>query len=249
MSKRNLLKEFVKPEEIEKIEKKEKEEIEQIKFEYPYKLATTIPTKTSVSKIKKENTEQKLSEEITFIKPAFLQNKEEKITGAQKGTLVHLCLQKLDESKEYTITEIKQLISSLVNKQIITEKEAEAINPFVILEFTNSNIWKELQTAKIVQKERPFYINIPAKDIYTEATNEDEKVLVQGIIDLYYQNKDGKYVLVDYKTDYVEKGQEEILIKRYKKQLELYKKALEETLQTKVSKCYIYSTWLGTINV
>ena len=98
-----------------------------------------------------------------------------------------------------------------------------------------------------IQKEKPFYINIPAEEIYNEKTQEE--ILVQGIIDLYYQNKNGEYILVDYKTDYVEQGQEKDLINKYKKQLELYKKALEQALQNKINKCYIYSTRLGEIEV
>ena len=48
-----------------------------------------------------------------------------------------------------------------------------------------------------------------------------------------------------YKTDYVEKGKENELIQKYKKQLELYKKALEQALGKKVKKVYIYSVYLG----
>ena len=51
-------------------------------------------------------------------------------------------------------------------------------------------------------------------------------------------------ILVDYKTDYLENGKEDDLVKKYKKQLELYKRALEEALNRKVDKCYIYSVYL-----
>ena len=165
------------------------------------------------------------------------------LTGSQKGTLVHLCLQRLDEKKTYDLEEIKALIENLVNREIITPLEAQNINPYKIVEFTKSNIWKELQTAKKVYKERPFFINIPAKEIYQELL--EEEVLVQGIIDLYYINAEDEIVLVDYKTDYVERGKEGELIEKYRTQLELYQKALEETLKRKVDKTYIYSVYLG----
>ena len=70
----------------------------------------------------------------------------------------------------------------------------------------------------------------------------EEEILVQGIIDLYYIDKNNNLVLVDYKTDFVSQAQE--LIQKYKVQLDLYKKALEEALNKKVSKVYIYSTYL-----
>jgi hypothetical protein len=93
-----------------------------------------------------------------------------------------------------------------------------------------------------IYKEKPFYINVPAREIYKE--NCEENILVQGIIDLYYIDKDDNLKLLDYKTDYVEPGNEQELVKKYSKQLELYKEALEEALNKKVEKVYIYSVYL-----
>ena len=60
---------------------------------------------------------------------------------------------------------------------------------------------------------------------------------------MYYINEKDELILVDYKTDYVKEEKE--LIEKYKVQLELYKKALEESLDRKVEKIYIYSTQLN----
>ena len=170
--------------------------------------------------------------------PTF--EKEEKITNAQKGTLMHLCIQHLDESKEYEIKDIEELIDELCFKNIITEKQKEAINKNTILKYTKSELFKELKQAKEIHKEEPFYINIPASEIY--AKEVEENVLVQGIIDLYYINKEGNVILVDYKTDYAESENE--LKEKYKEQLNLYKKALENSLNVKVSKVIIYSLYM-----
>ena len=233
--------------------KEDKEKIESIKklLEYNYKFcdAIEIPTKTSVTKIKElknhsESKEKKYTEESNILnKPQFLENQEsEKLTQAQKGTLVHLCLQKLDEKKDYKLEDIKKLIIDLVENEIITQKEADNININKVFAFTKSLIWNQLKNAKEVYKEKPFYINIPAKEIYDKDLTE--KVLVQGIIDLYYIDKDNNLILVDYKTDYVENGNEIELVNRYRNQLELYKRALEKALNKKVYKVYIYSVYL-----
>ena len=225
-----------------------------IEYEYKNKLATTIPTKSSVTKLKQmkemqigvdiEELSRVEETEITFHKPKFLEEeKDEKITSAQKGTLIHLCMQKLNPKEQYDLQKIQDLINDLEQKQIITEKEADAINVYKILEFTKSNIWEQLKTAKEIYQEKPFYINVPAKTIYEQEI--DENVLVQGIIDLYYIDKDNNLILLDYKTDYVEKGKEYELIEKYKTQLELYKQALEQALHKKVDKTYIYSVYLG----
>ena len=73
----------------------------------------------------------------------------------------------------------------------------------------------------------------------------NENILVQGIIDLYYINNNDELILLDYKTDNVKPGEEAVLISRHKDQLNLYKKALENGLNKKVDKVYIYSTTLG----
>ena len=243
---------------------------EQIEYEYPEKLSIDIPTKSSVTKIKKmkqkqldvdfesldneesteindktgENDYNIGTQNIIFEKPKFLQEeKETKITSAQKGTLIHLCLQKLNPKEEYDLEKIKTLIQNLEMNKIITEKESQAINPNKILQFTKSEIWKQLRKAKEYYQEKPFYINVPASQIYDEDIKEN--ILVQGIIDLYFVNENGQIVLVDYKTDYVESGKEFELIEKYKSQLDLYKQALESALGTKVYKAYIYSVYLG----
>ena len=256
---------------IEKIDEKNDYKEEKIKeiekelnYQYKHFIATKIPTKTSVTKIKqienayreyrnKENEEtivdlfeigNEKKQEIIFDIPKFMKKEEkEKLTGAQKGTLVHLCMQRLNAKQEYTREDVKKLIQDLVFKEIITEVEAENININVILNFTKSNIWTELKNAKEIYKEKPFYINLAAKEIYHEETEED--ILAQGIIDLYYINQDDELVLVDYKTDFVEDGKENELVSKYQKQLDLYKKALEDALNRQVDKVYIYSTWLG----
>ena len=242
----------------------------QIEYEYPNKLAIDIPTKSSVTKIKQikqkqlgvdfeildseetadtnaktsENNDNTYTTNVTFEKPKFLQDeKENKITSAQKGTLTHLCLQRLNPKEEYDFDKIKSLIQNLEMNQIITEKESEAINPYKILQFTKSEIWNQLKNAKEYYQEKPFYINVPAKQIYDEDIKEN--ILVQGIIDLYFVNESGQVVLVDYKTDYVENGNEIELVDKYKSQMDLYKKALESALGIKVDKVYIYSVYLG----
>jgi len=227
---------------------------ESLNWQYRYKLSEDIPTKTSVSKIKNEKLKQDkeegliqfLNKEDEEIKenreslniPKFA--KEEKITGAQKGTLIHLCIKNLDETKEYTYESVKELVETLKNKKIITGKEAEEININTILQYTKSELFEDLSKAKEIHKEEPFYINLSARDIYN--IDVDENVLVQGIIDLYYIDKDGKIILVDYKTDYVK--QEDELKEKYKEQLNLYKKAIENSLNTNVDKVVIYSTYL-----
>jgi ATP-dependent helicase/nuclease subunit A len=185
--------------------------------------------------------EQSEESKFAVARPQFL-NEDVQITNAQKGTLMHLCFQKLDERKEYTKEMIQKLIDDLVYRKIITQLEGKSINTYKLYAYTKSDLFNQLKTAKKVYKEQPFYISLTADEVYENGSKDN--ILVQGIIDLYFINKDNEVVLVDYKTDYVEKGKEQDLINKYKKQLEIYKRALEQALGRNVDNCYIYSVYL-----
>ena len=263
-NKKDLLKTLAKEEVVEQIDLKEKiEQIlknkseeenkkseqalkELIEWKYDYIVDTTLPTKSSVTKIKQEKIklEEMLkgieSEEVEYKKsytPKFMQE-DKKISSAEKGTLVHLCIQRLDEKKDYELKDIQNMILNLVEKEIITQNEADAIDVNLIYQYTKSQLFEELRQAKEVHKEQPFYINIPAKDVVSEAENSKKNILVQGIIDLYYIDKNDNLVLIDFKTDYIsnEPNAKEKILDKYKVQLEIYKTALEQALGRKVNK-------------
>ena len=225
-------------------DEQEKEKIKEIlNWQYKHQSIEGIPTKTSVSKLKeKREQEVQITQEPKFINEEV----KTKLTGAQKGTLIHLCLQKMRETEEYNLEKITELIEGLKDKEIITEIEARNIDKEKLLEYTNSQLWTELKQAKEIHKEHPFYINIKASRIYNQINKEDdENILVQGVIDLFFIDKDDNLILVDYKTDYVQNENE--LIEKYKGQLDLYKEALEQSLDKKVDKMCIYSVYLNKL--
>lgn len=234
-------------EKLKKVKDTHKEELKQkLDWDYGYKQPKGILTKTSVTKIKemkidlREIEEEK--KEAEYKTPEFMQGEKE-LTNAEKGTLMHLMLQKLDEKQEYNEQKIQELIQELREKQIITEKEEKEVDLDKLLNFTKTKIWQDLKTAKQVQKEKPFYINIKAKEIYEEeGADLEEEILVQGIIDLYYETPQGTLVLVDYKTDKIKEEAE--LINKYSTQLKVYKKALEQGAKKQVEAVYIYSIYL-----
>ena len=225
-------------------DEQEKEKIKEIlNWQYKHQSIEGIPTKTSVSKLKEEREQEiQITQEPKFIN----EEAKTKLTGAQKGTLIHLCLQKMRETEEYNLEKITELIEGLKDKEIITEIEAQNIDKEKLLEYTNSQLWTELKQAKEIHKEHPFYINIKASRIYNQINKEDdENILVQGVIDLFFIDKDDKLILVDYKTDYVQNENE--LVEKYKGQLDLYKEALEQSLDKKVDRMCIYSVYLNKL--
>ena len=126
------------------------------------------------------------------------------------------------------------------------EKEYEkVIYRKEILALTRSELGKRMKEAaqkKLLYKERQFVTGIPFSDMNKDAKTDDF-VVVQGIIDVYFEEED-KIILVDYKTDRVREGEEDILIRRYRAQMESYQQALEKITGKCVKEIYIYSVTL-----
>jgi len=210
---------------------------ENINWNYDKRDALKFISKTSVSELKSISLNNDNYEKIN-LEPKFLSKEKSTLTPAEKGTLMHLILQKIDFKSEQ---DIKGLIKDLFNNNIINELEFNNIQLQKIEKFLESNLAKRIKNAKEIHKEEPFYINIKANDLY-DTLLEDE-ILVQGVIDLYFTDEEGNLILLDYKTDYVEN--EEELAKKYEVQLKLYKRALENATSKKVKEVYIYSTHLN----
>lgn len=223
-----------KEENLLDISKEQKEEVnKKLAWKYKYIESTKIAGKTSVSEMAKEN-----EKSIQIIeKPKFMQNIEE-LNKAEIGTLMHLVLQKLDFKTNYNEDDLNKLIQKLIYLNIITEKQSKYIDKKKILNFTKTELFKDIQNAKEIYKEQPFHMSVIDE-------NTKERILIQGIIDLYYVNKNDEIVLVDYKTDYVANNNEQELIEKYKSQLQIYKNAIEEALNRKVRRIYIYSIYLN----
>ena len=215
-----------------------------LNWKYPREEATKIISKTSVTGLKEiENKQEKqIIPKATINPPKFLQM-EQKITNAEIGTATHFILQKLNLKKEHTKEELNNFIEELVIKNLLTIKQAKSINQDKIFNFLKSEIAKKVRKAQSIYQEVPFYINLKANEIYD--TNIEDTILVQGIIDLYFIDNNKDIILVDYKTDYVENKKEEILVEKYKKQIEIYERAIQEATNQNVKEKYIYSLYLN----
>lgn len=227
--------------------------------EYVYKNVLNKPSSITVSEIKKmiqeedEEKHQKYYKENFALKtPSFIHQGEEKVgfNSAEKGTIFHLAMQLLDFSKFDTEDvskireEIKLQINSFVEKNIMSFDEIETININWIVKFIQSDIFKEIYIANKSEKlfkEKAIDYNIKLKNLFKdENIEEDEKIMVVGIIDLFFENENGEIILLDYKTDYVTKENLEEIKARYKVQLDLYKSAIEDISGKKVAKKGLY---------
>ncbi|MDX5701106.1 helicase-exonuclease AddAB subunit AddA, partial [Clostridioides difficile] len=102
---------------------------EKLNYIYPYEFSTRKPATISVTEIKKiqNNYEEELintifEQKVILKKPLFIQNEEEreKISGTERGTIVHLVMEVLDLKNVSSVNDIKSKIRDLVSKCIIT---------------------------------------------------------------------------------------------------------------------------------
>lgn len=218
----------------------------QLNWNYQDIELSKLPTKMSVTELKRfeslnQEQEDGLFKDIDLEEaPEFLKA-QNKITNAQKGSIIHLIIQHLDFRREYTIEILNQEIKNMVQKNLLTKEQAESIDIQKIYKFTKSDLYNRARKSNKLYKEQPFYITVPVNKIY-DCVKSEEKILVQGIIDCYFE-EEGELVLVDYKTDYVENDNLESLIDKYKVQLQYYKIALENATSKKVKQVYIYSLY------
>ena len=234
----------------EQIEKK-------LNFEYPYLGVVKKAASISVTEIKKRQEEYEEQDDslglykhkTTLKKPKFLSEsqKTEKITGARRGTIVHLIMEVLDFEKINTESEIKAQIQDLVKRRIITEKESQVLSPRKIMRFFKSPIAKRMLSSKFVKREQKIYTQIKMNEIYlndeifknNRETYENESVMLRGVIDLYFEEDDG-LVILDYKTDFVDENNKKEIIHKYKKQIEIYADVLSKLTGKKVKEKYLY---------
>ena len=174
-------------------------------------------------------------------RPKFIQeNKDEKLSPTHKGSVVHLVMQIINMDRVNTIDEIKNQIEEFVQKEIITQKEADVVNPFKIYKFFKSDLGTRMKNADFIGREKAFYTEINMKDLFEkEGIDYDESIMLRGIIDAYFEENE-EIVLLDYKTDFVNEENREEVINRYRKQLEIYAKVIEEITDKKVKEQYIY---------
>lgn len=170
-------------------------------------------------------------------RPFFLQQ-EAKLTGAEAGTAVHAFMQNVDLHEEKNEEQVLLFAERLAEREILTKAEQAAINPNKMVPFFSSEIAKRLRNAKEVMREFPF--------TYALEDNDGDKQIIQGVVDCLFLEDDGRWVLLDYKTDKVkhlvnnESLLQQEMQKRYQLQLSLYTQAIEAILQVEIKEKVLY---------
>ena len=228
----------------------EKQLTEQMDYVYPYAAQESMKLKFTVSELKKHSVlseeageEMYREPETVPLLPGFLQ-REEELTGASRGSAYHKLLELLDFTVDYDETSLPEAVEDLLRAGRIPREMAECIRPGDILEFLRCESGRRMRKAAregVLFKEQPFVLSMDAEELYSKsslAADAGEKILVQGIIDVYFEEPDGLIVL-DYKTDRVKSADE--LKEKYHAQLDYYARALTQLTEKPVKEKIIYS--------
>ena len=211
-----------------------------------------MPVKVSVTELKRRF-DAGLSEEAADFfghlpalikKPLFLEEKKG-LSHAEAGTVLHFVMQRLN----YKQNDIESQIADMVARDLLTEQQAQSVDPDKIRRFLESPLGIRLMASESVSREVPFNIEIPRHELYRDMQDkayQGETLLLQGVIDCYFEEPEG-IVLLDYKTDYAPPGKLEILMERYRLQIGYYARALELLSGKKVREKYIYLFWNGDV--
>ena len=198
--------------------------------------------------------------------PGF-RREQEKVSGAVRGNAFHRTMELLDfmyvfvESglfekcpgdyetyrKRLDAERLKNRLEEFLQRETIslrlTEEYAKAVSLPKILNFLEQELayrmWRA-QEQGLLYREQPFVLGIDAKRLDPDLP-EGEKVLIQGIIDVFFI-EDGEIVLLDYKTDVIDSM--EALWNRYNVQIQYYEEALTKLMQMPVKERILYSFYL-----
>ena len=190
--------------------------------------------------------------------------------GALRGTAVHRVMECYDFASEKSIHEqmeamekeekitadmralvreqtVADFVSSETGKRMALAQQAGALyreKPFVMgfteeeLENYGFGVGSNTDSCENIYEKTD---SDQEKEEQKKVRHEEDLTLIQGIIDVFWIEKDG-IVLLDYKTDRVQQAKE--LIDRYETQLKLYADALERVFaarKLKVKEILIYS--------
>ena len=216
-------------------------------FQYEHQNLQGLFAKTSVSELKRKAMEEKdeaafqmfEEPETDVFVPDFVEEKGE-VSGTTRGNAYHRVMELLDFQNCSDIYEVMEYMMQQVEEKRLDKDYLNLIRKDKLRKFLKSDLADRMKKAAVHKKlyrEQPFVLGLAASRV-EETFPEEEKILIQGIVDAYFE-EDGELVLVDYKTDAIGKAEE--LIHRYETQVEYYKEALERLTGKRVKETILYS--------
>lgn len=181
-------------------------------------------------------------------KPDFMSDSQS-ASATERGIATHMFMQFCDFAgvDEYGVS---LELARLVSKGFLDKASAELVDTKKLEGFFASALYKDMKKSSKLYREKRFNVMLPAKDftqnetLAAELERSDTKILVQGVMDCFFELEDKSLCIVDYKTDRINGTPDEVaseLRARYTDQLTYYKRACEIITGRPVSKLLIWS--------
>lgn len=214
-----------------------------LSYRYPYAEQTAFPAKLTATQLKGRAIDEEISENTTLpprlrnlCKPKFLAGKTA-LTGAERGTALHLVMQDLGFFCEPNEQSVRAQIEAMREQRKLTDEQANAVDVHAIVRFLRSDLAARIRKSKQVEREYRFSLLRPVRDF--SSLDADDSVLLQGVVDCFFE-EDGELVVVDFKTDHVSRAQLDERAEHYRPQLEAYSMALTRVMGKKVKEKVLY---------
>ena len=234
---------------------------ERFSFVYAHDAYQNLFTKTTVTELKEALRDEGDDVSVHLYelqgrkqeqpRPSFMREEEStQISGAARGVLYHKMMELMDEEilyrrKHCNDRELFTYFEKCEQEGRLSADWRVAVRLTDFLRFLQTDLATRMQqalTAGKLKRESQFMMGIPAREL-DKKLPEHEILLIQGIIDCWFEEEDG-IVIVDYKTDHVQKETE--LTERYTTQLDYYERALRQITGKAVKERILYSFALGT---
>ena len=217
--------------------------LESVAFRYAHEAATRLPAKLTATQLKGRGLDLEAAEEAParpepsrkpWRTPQFLQDRP--LTGREKGSATHLFMQFVRYESCTTREGIRQELVRMQAEKFLTPRQAEAVDAEKILALFSSELGNRILHADSLRREFKFSILADAAAYDPAAVGE--QVMLQGVVDCFWQEPDG-IVILDFKTDYIH-GDLQQKAAHYAPQLRAYAQALSRIYQCPVKKTVLY---------
>ena len=199
---------------------------EDFKYVYPYSADTSLPLKHTVTAAVKEQKQEFYPVHVLF---------DDEAPDKERGIIAHKFLELYDfYAKDGVFAQAKRMVEC----NLISEEDLKKINLDRIEKALNGGAFNGLKNA-VFYREKSFLVSVEGKKLVD--TESEEKVLLQGVIDLLAITENGAEI-IDYKYSALDGNSLKL---RYKKQLELYAYAVETVLNIKVQKTSLINLFTG----
>ena len=214
--------------------------VQRLSWRYPHMGSAAIASKLTATQLKGREKDAEAAENAAELRPddprpaaprTALRRPvfegERPLTPAQRGTALHMVMQYLDYGRTGSFGEIADEVTRLVEGRYITPQQGNAVNPADILAFFRSELGARLRRSPRVEREFKFSLLSPAADYYPGA-ERGEEVLLQGVVDCWFEEEDGTVTVLDFKTDQVSADEAPRRALDYRPQLDAYTRALSQ---------------------